>query len=144
MERGGDAAISRLRGASSSLSAILRASGELEGRLAESGGRISLKLEALADASGAVAPLRAQSMAARALDSRISRAVTPALSLLRSFSLAESLQRRLSRGQGRRGGGLPALLEYVGWVERLEAAVGSVTAGCEPAVQRLQEAVEFC
>ncbi|MQL82770.1 hypothetical protein Taro_015230 [Colocasia esculenta] len=140
------ATISKLRAAASSVAAILRASFDAEDALDEADARLSPKLGALAAASDAVAPLRVQAMAAKALDARINRAVTPAASLLRSFSLVESLQRRLLRldGSWRGGrGGLQGLLEYVDCVDRLDAAVGAVTAGCEPAVQKLQEAVEF-
>lgn len=141
------AAISKLRVAASNLAAILSAAFQAEDGLAEMDARLSLKLDTLAAASDAVAPLRSQAMAAKALEARINRAVSPALSLLRSFSLAESLQHRLLRLPGTGGrprrGGLRALLEYVDCVDRLDAAVGSVAAGCEPAVQRLQEAVEF-
>ncbi|XP_020253456.1 exocyst complex component EXO70A1-like, partial [Asparagus officinalis] len=38
---------------------------------------------------------------------------------------------------------LSRLLKYVDCVNRLNTAIGAVTVGCEPAVLRLQEAVEF-
>ncbi|XP_074556993.1 uncharacterized protein LOC141812953 [Curcuma longa] len=68
--------------------------------------------------SDTVSPLQSHAVATRALRSRIDRAVSPALALLRAFSLVRSLQRRLLRLSPSPSD--PAtLIEYVDCVDHL-------------------------
>lgn len=141
---------SELHATRSNLAALLAASSDLKKNLAAVNGRLSVGLEKVAAASDALAPLQTQSIAAKALQSRINRAISPALSVLESFSLVESLQRRLLSLSDATGSDhrdkrphLVRLLKYMDCVDRLNLAVVDVTTGCEPAVLRLQEAVEF-
>ncbi|XP_008807171.2 exocyst complex component EXO70I-like [Phoenix dactylifera] len=137
-----EAVIAALRASRSNIVSILRASARMDKGLAAVDARLSLGLESLDAVTEAVAPLQSQAMATKALHARINRAVPPALSLLRSFALVESLQRRLLRLSSRTSS-IPRLVDFVECVDRLRETIAAVTAGCEPAVQRLHEAVEF-
>ncbi|XP_010927204.4 exocyst complex component EXO70I [Elaeis guineensis] len=132
----------RLLACRSNIVSILRASAHMDKDLAGVDARLSLGLDSLDAFTDAVAPLQSQAIATKALHARINRAVSPALSLLRSFALVESLQRRLLRLSSRTSS-IPRLLDFLDCVDRLREAVAAVTAGCKPAVQRLHEAVEF-
>ncbi|CAL9135503.1 unnamed protein product [Musa acuminata var. zebrina] len=137
-----DTMIDKLHASRSGLDSVLRSSSELDVAISGFDGRLSVRLAAISAIYDAVAPLHSQAVAAQALRTRIDRAVSPALALLRGFSLVRSLQRRLLRlspsaADPRR------LVAYVDCVDSLHDAVAGVAAECEPAVQRLQEAVEF-
>ncbi|XP_020253451.1 uncharacterized protein LOC109830562 [Asparagus officinalis] len=90
-----EAILLKLQNAQSNLLAVLAESSELNRNLAAGDKRLSFGLETVAAASDAVAPLQTQHIAAKALRSRINRAVSPALLVLDNFALVESLQRRL-------------------------------------------------
>ncbi|PON91133.1 Exocyst complex protein [Trema orientale] len=140
----------KLEEACSDLKAVLKTSARMEQSLGNMDKKFDLIDEALSTASKRVAPLQSLSMAAKALETRINRAVTPALSLLDSFKLSDSLQQRLldisdelSVDKVTTRTRLRMLIKYVDCVDRLNAAVGSIGQDGEPVIQRLQEVVEF-
>ncbi|XP_051150697.1 exocyst complex component EXO70I-like [Andrographis paniculata] len=100
-------------------------------------------------ASKRVAPLQSLSIANKALDARITRAVAPALSLLAAFKIFESLQHKLLRiasklpSDKRSYARLEKLVEYIDCVDKLNESIASIGRECEPAIQKLQEVVEF-
>lgn len=105
--------------------------------------------ESLNISSKRVAPLQSLSIANKALDTRINRAISPALALLDGFKRAESLQRRLlelaasllpEKNPRRR---LHKLIEYVDCVDQLNEAIGWISKDSEPGILKLQEVVEF-
>lgn len=96
-----------------------------------------------------VAPLQSLSIANKALDTRINRAISPARALLDGFKRAESLQQQLlelaasllpEKNPRRR---LQKMIEYVDCMDQLNEAIGSISKGSEPGIQKLQEVVEF-
>lgn len=136
------AALADLHASRSGLASLLRSTSDVETALSDFDARLSSHLCALSSVSDAVAPLQSHAVAARALRSRIDRAVSPALALLPVFSLVRSLQRRLLR-LSPSPSDPGTLIDYVDCVDRLHDAVAGVAADSDPAVQRLQEAVEF-
>ncbi|KAL3732991.1 hypothetical protein ACJRO7_022506 [Eucalyptus globulus] len=143
-------AIAKLESACKDLKALLQRSADLDRNMEKMDRRFDLIDQSLSLASRRVAPLQSMAMANKALDTRINRAVTPALSLLHSFLLFESLQAdifdlsaRLAGEVGPSPNRLRRLLEYVDCVDRLKAAVSSISEEGEPAIQKLQEVVEF-
>ncbi|WOL13838.1 hypothetical protein Cni_G22618 [Canna indica] len=136
------AALAKLHASRSGLASLLLSSSDLHLAISAFDDRLSLRLTALSVVSEAVAPLQPHAVATQALRSRIDSAVSPALALLRSFSLVHSLQRRLLR-LSPSAADPHGLVAYVDCVDRLHDAVAGVAAECEPAVERLQEAVEF-
>ncbi|KAE8659171.1 putative F-box family protein [Hibiscus syriacus] len=105
--------------------------------------------ETLSTAAKRVAPLQSLAMAAKALDTRTNRAVSPALDLLNSFKLSESFQHKLvelsdklsiKKNPRKR---LKKLLKYVQCVDQLNKAIKLISRDGEPVIQKLQEAVEF-
>ncbi|XP_038983278.1 exocyst complex component EXO70I-like [Phoenix dactylifera] len=123
-----EAVIAALRASHSNIVSILRASARMDKGLAAVDARLSLGLDSLDAVTEAVAPLQSQAMATKALHARINRAVPLALSLLRSFALVESLQRRLLRLSSRTSS-LPRLLDFVDCVDCLRETIAAVTAG---------------
>jgi len=88
-------------------------------------------------------------MSRKALDARITRAVSPAVELLNTFKRTEGLQAKLvtfsaelssEKSQQRR---LEKLVEYVGCVEEVKEGIEKICEEVETVVQRLQEVVEF-
>ncbi|KAG6522159.1 exocyst complex component EXO70I-like [Zingiber officinale] len=136
------AAFTELQASRSGLASILRSTSDVETALSDFDARLSSHLSALSTVSDTVSPLQSHAVAARALRSRIDRAISPALALLQAFSLVRSLQRRLLR-LSPSPSDPGTLIDYVDCVDRLHDAVAGVAADCDPAVQRLQEAVEF-
>ncbi|KAL5988235.1 hypothetical protein ACLOJK_035998 [Asimina triloba] len=144
---------SKLQSAASNLSNLLQKSSAMQTNLIDMDKRFQDLTDTLSTISHTIAPLQSQSIATKALNSRINRTVSPALKLLESFSLAESLQLRLVDLSTKLSASakdgcasekrLPLLLKYVDCVDRLYSAINSVTEECEPAIHRLQEAVEF-
>ncbi|XP_077233461.1 exocyst complex component EXO70I-like [Tasmannia lanceolata] len=141
--------LSKLQQASSNLNNLLLTSFNMEISLDNMDKRFDLMLETLSTTSKSVAPLQTLSMSTKALDTRINRAVSPALKLLESFKLSESLQRKLldlseklptKKNPQKR---LKHLLKYVDCVDRLNAAMDPITLECDPVFQKIQEAVEF-
>lgn len=144
-----DSTLSQLQFACFDLKTILKASADTEEDL----GTLNKKFDALKDsllkASRSVAPLQSLAMATKALDTRINRAVSPALSLLESFKISETLQQKLieistvlsNEDNGERR--LKKLLKYVDCVDQLTATINTISLDGEPVIQKLQEVVEF-
>ncbi|XP_047951556.1 exocyst complex component EXO70I-like [Salvia hispanica] len=144
-----DEAITKLETACSDLKSILNQSLTIDSAYNKIHQNLQSIQESLTISSKTVAPLQSLSIANKALDTRINRAVSPALSLLSSFTAAESLQRLLldtaselapEKSPKKR---LAKLIEYVACVDRLDAAIGAIGEESEPAIQKLQEVVEF-
>lgn len=144
-----DQMLAKLKEARSDLKNLIQISFNVETSLAEMEDKFDGMQENLSIASRRIAPLQSLSIANKALDIRINRAISPALSLLESFKLSESLQRRLldlatklsnEKSSNKR---LEKLIKYVDTVENLNEAINSTSKECEPAIQKLQEVVEF-
>lgn len=90
-----DPVIARLESACSEIKTLLKSTTEMNRDLEKMDKKFENFQETFANVSKRVAPLHSHSIATKALDTRISRAVSPALSLLDSFKLAESLQNQL-------------------------------------------------
>ncbi|XP_030537852.2 exocyst complex component EXO70I-like [Rhodamnia argentea] len=142
--------IARLEVACKDLKSLLRKSADLDRNMEKMDKRFDLIDQSLSLASRRIAPLQSMVMANKALDTRINRAITPALSLIHSFRLFESLQAdivdlsaRLSDEVAPSLNWLERLLEYINCVDQLNTAVRSISEEGEPAIQKLQEVVEF-
>eukprot|EP00268_Persea_americana_P038114 TRINITY_DN37756_c0_g1_i1.p1 TRINITY_DN37756_c0_g1~~TRINITY_DN37756_c0_g1_i1.p1 ORF type:complete len:699 (+),score=139.92 TRINITY_DN37756_c0_g1_i1:196-2292(+) len=144
-----DSMLSKLHLATTNLHTILQASVDMETDLGEMDKRFYTLMETLSTTSKTVAPLQSLAMSTKTLDTRINRAVSPALKLLESFKLSESLQNRILKLSSKLPTKktpeerLPHLVKYVDCVDRLNSAINSIAEDCEPAIQRLQEVVEF-
>lgn len=90
-----DPLLPSLHQAVTNIQTVLKASIAQEANLTQMDERLSRSHHALSDVSSTAAQLQSLSMATTALDSRLNRAVSPALHLLHSFRRAESIQRRL-------------------------------------------------
>ncbi|KAJ6971533.1 hypothetical protein NC653_032141 [Populus alba x Populus x berolinensis] len=82
-----DSLISELNLACSDLKTLLQASSKIEETLEKMDKKFDVIDESLSTSSRRVAPLHSLAMAAKALETRINRAVSPALALLDSFKL---------------------------------------------------------
>lgn len=141
--------LTKLESTCSSLKALLQASTKMEDSLEKMDTRLDEIDESLAIASKRLAPLHSLAMTTKALETRINRAVSPALALLDSFKLSETLQSklldistRLSSEQKPKKR-LKHLIKYVDCVDKLHAAINSISQDGEPVIQKLQEVVEF-
>ncbi|XP_062097782.1 exocyst complex component EXO70I-like [Humulus lupulus] len=140
----------KLEEACSDLRSVLKNSARIGESLGMMDKKFDLIDEALSTASKRVTPLQSLSMAAKALETRINRAVTPALSLLDSFKISGTLQQKLldisdelSAEKVTTKKRLKKLIKYVECVDQLNAAVSLISQDGEPVIQRLQEVVEF-
>ncbi|KAL5559183.1 hypothetical protein UlMin_035394 [Ulmus minor] len=139
----------KLEVACSDLKTLLKTSSKMEDSLGKMDKKFDLIDEALSMASRRVAPLQSLSMAAKALETRINRAVTPAFSLLDSFKLSDSLQHKLLKlsdelsGEKKPKNRLDKLIKYIDCVDQLNLAIKSICEDGEPVIQKLQEVVEF-
>ncbi|KAL6215392.1 hypothetical protein ACLB2K_014823 [Fragaria x ananassa] len=147
--REGDSRLSDLKLACTDLRTLLKASALMEQNLKNMDKKFDIIDETLTSASRRVAPLQSLSMATKALETRINRAVTPALALLDNFNRSESIQNKLldlssklsnEKNMNKR---LKTLIKYVDCVDQLKAAISSICEEGEPVIQRLQEVVEF-
>jgi exocyst complex protein 7 len=144
-----DSTLSKLESACSDLKILLQTSAKMDESLENMDNKLDLVDESLSMASRRVAPLQSLAMATKALDTRINRAVTPALALLDSFKLCESLQDNLLElssnlsSEKTPRNRLRKLLEYVDCVDQLNAAINGISQEGEPVIQKLQEVVEF-
>ncbi|CAN4122547.1 unnamed protein product [Withania somnifera] len=140
---------SNLKKACSDLNNLLQHSFNVETSLEEMEDKFKGMQEKLSIASRRIAPLQSLSIANKALDTKINRAISSALALLDSFKLSESLQRRLldlaSRLANEKSFNkrIEKLIKYVDTVDNLNEAITSISTECEPAIQKLQEVVEF-
>lgn len=144
-----ESTLAKLESACSELKNQLQASAALEANLENMDDKFDAFQKTLATASRRIAPLHSLSIATKALDSRINRAVSPALALIESFKVSESLQSKLlalssklSREKSPKSR-LKRLEKYVDCVNKLNSAINSISQECEPAIQKLQEVVEF-
>ncbi|PSS31492.1 Exocyst complex component EXO70A1 like [Actinidia chinensis var. chinensis] len=144
-----DSMLIKLESACSDLKNLLQTSISMDSNLEKMGKSFDSFQETLTTGSRRVAHLHSLSIETKALDTRINRAVSPALSLLDSFKLSESLQRKLldltsklsdEKAANKR---LKRLKKYVDCVDKLNVAINSISQECEPAIQKLQEVVEF-
>ncbi|GMN34912.1 hypothetical protein TIFTF001_004961 [Ficus carica] len=139
----------KLELACSDLKILLKNSAKMEHSLGKMDKKFDLIEEALSTASKRVAPLQSSAMAAKALETRINRAVTPALALLDSFKLSDSLQDKIAElydelsAETTQKKRLKKMIKYVDWVDELNAAINTISEEGEPVIQRLQEVVEF-
>ncbi|KAL1823279.1 hypothetical protein ACET3Z_010057 [Daucus carota] len=144
-----DPTLAKLESACSDLKNLLHASSSMETSLTKIDEKFFIMKETLIVASKRVAPLQTLSIATKALDSRINRAVSPALALLDSFKLFESLQSKLIELSAKLAENkvpekrVKLLLEFVDCVDNLNRAINMISQEGEPAIQRLQEVVEF-
>ncbi|KAK3025448.1 hypothetical protein RJ639_041334 [Escallonia herrerae] len=144
-----DPMLSKLESVCSDLKSLLQTSVSMETSLGKMDKKFDDIQETLTMASKRVAPLQSLSIAAKALDTRIHRAVSPALALLDSFKHSEALQGKLlelssklsnCKSPKRRA---KTLIKYVDCVDKLNLAIDSISQEGEPAIQKLQEVVEF-
>lgn len=144
-----DPTLSKLIRACHDLKKLVHTSVSVEASLDEMDKKLAVMHESLSMASKRIGPLQTLSIVNKALDTRINRAISPALSLLESFKLSESLQRRLLELAAKlcnekvRERRLKKLIKYVDCVDQLNEAIKSISQECEPAIQKLQEVVEF-
>ncbi|KAJ4832126.1 hypothetical protein Tsubulata_042859 [Turnera subulata] len=144
-----DSVLTKLELACWDLKTLLQTSTKMGDSLEKMDKRFEAIDESLATTSKRVAPLHSLAMASKALETRINRAVSPALALLDNFKLSETLQHKLlqisseltaAKKPSKR---LTLLIKYVDCVDRLNAAIDSISQDGEPVIQRLQEVVEF-
>ncbi|XP_050232792.1 exocyst complex component EXO70I-like [Mercurialis annua] len=141
--------LTRLKSASSDLKSLLEASKKMENSLQKMGNRFTQIDDCLSITSKRLAPLHSLSVAAKALETRINRAVSPALLLLDTFKLTESLQTKILAvsselsAEEKPKKRLKLLLKFVDCVDKLNAAINTISQDGEPVIQKLQEVVEF-
>lgn len=144
-----DPTLSKLLTACYDLRSLLKASATMEASLEKVDKKLGEIQDSLTVSSKKIAPLQTLSIANRALDTRINRAIDPALVLLNSFKLSGSLQTRLLDLDSKLSNEtvhkkrFKSLIEYVDCVDNLNGAINSISRECEPAIQKLQEVVEF-
>ncbi|KAI3861075.1 hypothetical protein MKX03_021913 [Papaver bracteatum] len=145
-----DPEINNLKISCSNLKTLLQTSVNMQISLAKMDTSFDLLQETLSATSKSIAPLQTHAMTAKALETRINRAMSPALTLLKSFKLAESLQHKLLSIGSKLSmkhidpeKRLHKLIKYVDCVDQLNSAIDSVCQECEPTIQKLQETVEF-
>ncbi|XP_022768635.1 exocyst complex component EXO70A1-like [Durio zibethinus] len=144
-----DSTLVKLELACSDLRILLQSSVKMEKNLEEMERKFDAIDENLSIAAKTVAPLQSLAMTAKALETRISRAVSPALALLHSFKLSESLQNKLVELSNKLSvektprKRLKNLLKCVECVDQLNIAVNLISRDGEPVIQKLQEVVEF-
>ncbi|KAK3001779.1 hypothetical protein RJ639_022499, partial [Escallonia herrerae] len=144
-----DPMLSKLESVCSDLKSLLQTSVSMETSLGKMDKKFDDIQETLTMASKRVAPLQSLSIATKALDTRINRAVSPALALLDSFKHSEALQGKLLELSSKLSNckspkkRAKALIKYVDCVDKLNLAINSVSQEGEPAIQKLQEVVEF-
>ncbi|KAI3513011.1 hypothetical protein L1887_20335 [Cichorium endivia] len=141
--------LTKLESACSDLKTLLKSSANLQTDLEKLDDNFDALQETLTVASRRLAPLQSLSIASKALETRINRAVSPALVLIDGFRISESLQRKLidistklsvQNSQNKR---LRLLIKYVDCVDKLNIAINLLSQEGGPAIQRLQEVVEF-
>ncbi|TKY57902.1 Exocyst complex component EXO70A1 [Spatholobus suberectus] len=144
-----DPTLAKLESACSDLKTLLRASEETEENLGETETRFDLLQGSLSKASRRMVPLQSLAMSRKALDTRITRAISPALALLNTFKRTESLQNNLVDISSKLSAKKPhqkrleKLREYVECVGELNEGINSIGEEVEVVIQKLQEVVEF-
>ncbi|KAK9069949.1 hypothetical protein SSX86_010347 [Deinandra increscens subsp. villosa] len=141
--------LTKLEAASSDLKNLLKSSQNMQTDLQKHAENFNTLQESLTAASRRLAPLQSLSIASKALETRINRAVSPALVLIDGFKISESLQRKVidiatklsdQKSENRR---MRLLIKYVDCVDKLNIAINLISQEGGPAIQRLQEVVEF-
>ncbi|XP_071686857.1 exocyst complex component EXO70I-like [Rutidosis leptorrhynchoides] len=141
--------LTKLESACSELKIVLDSSTNLQTNLQKFDDNYTSLQESLNAASRRLAPIQSLSIASKSLETRINRAVSPALVLIDGFRISESLQRKLvdistklpdQKSQNRR---LRLLIKYVDCVDKLNIAINLISQEGGLAIQRLQEVVEF-
>lgn len=141
--------LSDLEKTRSDLKSLLNATAKMEESLRKMDNEFEVIDETLLTSSRRVAPLQSFAMATKALETRINRAVTPALALLDNFKLSEKIQHKLlelsekmstEKSMSKR---LKKLVKYVDCVDQLKVSIDCICQEGEPVIQRLQEVVEF-
>nr|POF15126.1 exocyst complex component exo70a1 [Quercus suber] len=144
-----DTKLTQINFACSDLKTLLQTSSKMEESLGKMDKKFDLLDGTLSTASRRLSPLQSLAMATKALDTRINRAVTPALALLESFKVSDSLQLKLLELSSTLSAEttpkkrLKKLLNYVDCVNQLNSAISSISQEGEPVIQKLQEVVEF-
>ncbi|XP_075485056.1 exocyst complex component EXO70I-like [Primulina tabacum] len=144
-----DPILIKLQTACSDLKTLLKSSANMDSTYQKMDENFESILEDLNMASRRVAPLQSLSIATKALNTRINRAISPALSLLESFKLFECLQQKLLEiaskliAEKESTERLERLIEYVDCVNKLNESIHSISQESESAIQKLQEVVEF-
>lgn len=140
----------KLESACSDLKTLLRASEETEENLGNTDTRLDLLQKSLSTASKRIVPLQSLAMSRKALDTRITRALSPALTLLNTFKFTESLQNslvvlstKLSSEKPHHVRRLQRLLEYTECVDQLNEGLNNISDEVEVVIMKLQEVVEF-
>ncbi|KAG6705380.1 hypothetical protein I3842_07G176700 [Carya illinoinensis] len=144
-----DSVLDKLELACSDLKNLLQTSAKMDESLEQMDKKFDRIDETLSTALRRVAPLQSLAMATKSLDTRINRAVTPALALLDSFRLSESLQDKLLELSSSLSAEetprkrLKKLLKYLDCVDQLNVVINAISQDGEPVIQKLQEVVEF-
>ncbi|KAK7291052.1 hypothetical protein RIF29_05915 [Crotalaria pallida] len=145
-----DPTLVKLESACSGLEALLRASQKMEENLGTMETRFDILHGSLSTASRRITPLQSLSMSRKALDTRINRAISPALAFIETFKLAESIQHKLLNlssellsGEKTHQTRLKKLLTYMDCVDELNEAINSICQEGEGVILKLQEVVEF-
>ncbi|KAI4337060.1 hypothetical protein L6164_015518 [Bauhinia variegata] len=139
----------KLESACSDLKALLQASEKMKEKLGNMETRFDLLEGNLSITSRRVAPIQSLAMSTKALDTRINRALSPALALLDSFKLCESHQHKLADLSSKLSAEktpekrMMKLFDYMDCVDELNQAIDSVSKEGEPVIQKLQEVVKF-
>ena len=142
-----DSVLVKLELTCSNLRTLLQSSVKMDKSLEEMERKFDFIDESLSTVSERVAPLQSLAMAAKALETRINRAVSPALALLHSFKLSESLQHKfielsnklsIEKNPRKR---LKKLLKYIECVDQLKAAINLISQNGEPVIQKDRKSV---
>uniref|UniRef100_A0A7N0TBK5 Exocyst subunit Exo70 family protein n=1 Tax=Kalanchoe fedtschenkoi TaxID=63787 RepID=A0A7N0TBK5_KALFE len=144
-------AMNPLESACSHLRRVIQSSVDMESSLLKMDKRFGALEESLGTVSKRVAPLQSLAIARKALETRLNRAVSPAMALLDSFKLCESLQAKLlqlasalsTKKKTKNEKRLKILAEYVKSVKELSRAIRMISEQGEAGIQKLQEVVEF-
>ncbi|CAJ1972800.1 unnamed protein product [Sphenostylis stenocarpa] len=144
-----DPTLLKLHSAHSDVKTLLQTSSETQHNITKTETRFSLSQQSLSTVSRRILPLQSLTMSRKALDARITRAVSPAVDLLNTFKVTEALQAKLvtfsaelsaEKSQQRR---VEKLVDYVECVEEVKEGIEKICEEVEVVVQRLQEVVEF-
>ncbi|KAL7127581.1 hypothetical protein ABFS83_14G262400 [Erythranthe nasuta] len=149
-DRNDVATLINLQTSYSNLKTLMKTSVKIDAQYEKMDEKFDAIEESLSTSSKRIAPLQSLSIATKALDTRINRAISPALSLLEGFELAETLQRKLlkiaskllseKKNPNKR---LKKLIEYVDCMNELNESINRIGDETGPAIQKLLEVVEF-
>ncbi|KAK7383230.1 hypothetical protein VNO78_28904 [Psophocarpus tetragonolobus] len=144
-----DPTLLKLESACWELKTLLGGSEQTKEKLNNTETRLDVLQGSVNIATRRIVPLQTLAMSRKALDSRIARAISPALALLKTFKLTESLQTSLvdlsanlsaEKSHEKR---LEKLVEYMERVDELNKGINKISEEVEVVMQKLQEVVEF-